>query len=879
MKNRVRNAFYVLALLAFPILNLLPDISFAQGTAFTYQGQVQNNGSLAVGTYNLQFALYTNATGGTAVAGPVTNSAVTVTNGLFTVTIDFGSVVWNGQTNWLQIGVETNGGSSFTLLNPRQQATPTPYAIFAEGANAAGLSGTLPMSSLSGTYGGAVSLTNPGNSFTGNGAGLIGVNAATVGGLSAGNFWKIGGNNGVPTGSNYIGNNDNQYLDIHANGVRVFRLRLMTDGLGVFTNAPNVLGGSSVNLTAQNVVGAVIGGGGGNDTNGVAHANEVEADFGVIGGGLGNTNGGIGSFIGGGGYDGNSYLGNSIQANAAVIGGGFGNSISGGANYSFIGGGYQNTATDVVAVVGGGFLNRAGGYGTVGGGDGNQAVGTLATVGGGFCNTNAGIGSFIGGGGYNGTIFAGNVINANAATIGGGLGNNIPNTGIYAFIGGGESNNVSQGFSVVAGGLQNSVPNAFSTVSGGANNTASGPDAIVGGGFANTASGFGAAIGGGESNMVSGQYAMVSGGALNNVSGSYATVGGGYDNQALSVGSSVGGGNSNTNSGSYATVAGGYLNTASGDGSFIGGGGYNDADNIGNLAAGTASVVGGGELNTVYSAGLYGTIAGGHENYINTDRGTIGGGEDNQMNGSGSVIGGGESNGTGSGSDNATVGGGYNNAANGTYSTIPGGQNNYADGKGSFAAGSYAGAGNNGSFVWSDNTGTGASDTGVNQFVARASGGFFFYTGTGGSGAKLAGGATSWTVLCDRNAKKNFQPVDTVAVLNKLTAVPIEQWNYKWEKDTDTPNIGPMAQDFKRAFYPGRDDKGITTLEFDGVELAAIQGLNQKLADESRDQSAQIQSQAAEIEHLKKQNDSLADRLNELAAMVKGLEQKNETVK
>jgi uncharacterized coiled-coil protein SlyX len=68
-----------------------------------------------------------------------------------------------------------------------------------------------------------------------------------------------------------------------------------------------------------------------------------------------------------------------------------------------------------------------------------------------------------------------------------------------------------------------------------------------------------------------------------------------------------------------------------------------------------------------------------------------------------------------------------------------------------------------------------------------------------------------------------------------------------------------MAQDFKAAFYPGRD-KGISTLEFDGVELAAIQGLNQKLNEKN-----------AEIQTLKHQNDSLAERLTELEAAVKQL--------
>jgi hypothetical protein len=106
-----------------------PSTAFAQGTAFTYQGRLQNNGSPANGTYNLTFSLFNVSGGGSAVAGPVNTNGVVVTNGLFTVTIDFGAGVFTGQTNWLQIGVETNGASSFTTLTPRQQLIPTPYAI------------------------------------------------------------------------------------------------------------------------------------------------------------------------------------------------------------------------------------------------------------------------------------------------------------------------------------------------------------------------------------------------------------------------------------------------------------------------------------------------------------------------------------------------------------------------------------------------------------------------------------------------------------------------------------------------------------------------------------------------------------------------------
>ena len=74
---------------------------FAQGTAFTYQGQLQNNGSPASGIYNLTFTLFSTSTSGVAIAGPVTNNAVNVTNGLFTVLIDFGPGVFSAATNWL----------------------------------------------------------------------------------------------------------------------------------------------------------------------------------------------------------------------------------------------------------------------------------------------------------------------------------------------------------------------------------------------------------------------------------------------------------------------------------------------------------------------------------------------------------------------------------------------------------------------------------------------------------------------------------------------------------------------------------------------------------------------------------------------------------
>jgi hypothetical protein len=86
----------------------------AQGTAFTYNGRLNAGGGPANGSYDLSFTLFPASSGGTQAAAPVTNAATTVSNGLFTVTLDFGMGIFNGTSYWLQIGVRTNGNASFT---------------------------------------------------------------------------------------------------------------------------------------------------------------------------------------------------------------------------------------------------------------------------------------------------------------------------------------------------------------------------------------------------------------------------------------------------------------------------------------------------------------------------------------------------------------------------------------------------------------------------------------------------------------------------------------------------------------------------------------------------------------------------------------------
>ncbi len=394
MKNKL---FAILALLLLCTLPSQLSTAFAQGTAFTYQGQLDDGTNAANGAYDLRFHLYNAVTNGNLIAGPITNLATPVSNGLFTVIVDFGDV-FDGTTLWLQIAVRTNGANNFIAVAPRQQLTPAPYAIFAEGANAAGLTGAVPEASLSGIYSQALDLTNTGNTFVGNGAGLSNVNAAALGGVAASNFWQLGGN--TAPGGSFLGTLNNQPLDFMANNVRALRLRLTTDGAGLFSNAPNFIAGSPVNVVAIMSVGGTISGGGGNDMSGNTYPNSVMADFATVGGGLGNTATGPGSVIGGGGTDGQSSYPNSASGVASVIGGGYNNTNTGLA--ATIGGGDNNQAAGSLflggATVGGGVVNKATtDLATVSGGSFNTASAFNATVPGGIENVAGGQGSFAAG--------------------------------------------------------------------------------------------------------------------------------------------------------------------------------------------------------------------------------------------------------------------------------------------------------------------------------------------------------------------------------------------------------------------------------------------------------------------------------------------------
>jgi hypothetical protein len=115
MKTKLNRWLAALAMLS--ILNSQLSTLHAQGTAFTYQGRLNSGGSLAGGNYDFRFRLDADPLGNTVLATAFTN-AVTVTNGLFITTIDFGAGWFNGSNYWLEVDVRTNGAGSYAGLTP-----------------------------------------------------------------------------------------------------------------------------------------------------------------------------------------------------------------------------------------------------------------------------------------------------------------------------------------------------------------------------------------------------------------------------------------------------------------------------------------------------------------------------------------------------------------------------------------------------------------------------------------------------------------------------------------------------------------------------------------------------------------------------------------
>jgi hypothetical protein len=743
------------------------------GTAFTYQGHLTDGGSPANGTYDFQFKLHDAASAGNQL-GTVTKEDVTVTDGLFTVVLDFGIGAFTGDARWLEIGVRPGTSTgAFTVLSPRQALTPSPYTLALPGLwtqqNA-----TSP--NLIGGY--------SGNSVT------SGVAGATIGGGGSSgstnrvtdDYGTVNGGEGNQAGDGAGTTGDSRYSSVGGGRANTASGQYATVAGGELNTASgwHAAIGSGYGNTASAQYTAIGGG----------RENTASGTSATVSGGINNTAEGSSTTVGGGRL-------NTASGWAATVPGGDSNTAQGG--YSFAAGrrakanhqgafvwadstdaDFASTANDQFAVrANGGVIFSTGGASfRINGGDvwtsANDGSGSgldadlldgqnssyyLDTLRGLSCsngqvakwnsttsqwecgNDNTGAGgdfwSLTGNAGTNpATNFLGTTDNQalelrvnnvralrlepnpSSPNVIGGHGSNTVTSGAYgATIGGGG------GPSDVWGGpYPNRVTDHYGTVGGGRGNTA-GEEATVGGGINNTASGAWASIGGGQGNTVSNQSATVSGGAGNTASEAYATVAGGSYNIASGEYATVGGGNANISSGMWSIVAGGSGNDANAREATIGGG-------AANAASGRAATIGGGVLNSASSdyvtigggeyitvTGWAATVAGGSWITVTGDYASVGGGGYNTASGIGAVIAG------GGGFDPWSLGV-VTNTASGHWSTIGGGGHNAASDFGSVGGGWHNTASNTGATIGGGgfNTASGNSATVGGGYNNTASG-------------------------------------------------------------------------------------------------------------------------------------------------------------
>ena len=162
-----------------------------------------------------------------------------------------------------------------------------------------------------------------------------------------------------------------------------------------------------------------------------------------------------------------------------------------------------------------------------------------------------------------------------------------------------------------------------------------------------------------------------------------------------------------------------------------------------------------------------------------------------------------------------------------------------------------------GTFIWSDGSAQATADTfrntANNEFAARATGGFRFRTNLGGTtGCNLPAGSGVFNCTSSKLTKENFEVVDGEEILATLRNIPVTTWNYITE-GKNVRHIGPMAEDFYKAFELGTGNTSIGVQDLASVSLAAVKALEER--------TAQLQAKSAEVDVLRAQLAAMEERL------------------
>jgi outer membrane lipoprotein-sorting protein len=154
----------------------------AQTTVFTYQGKLTDMSAAANGPYDFTFRLFDSVSGGSQIGLDVIVDDVPVSNGIFTVNLDFGAASFtNGAPRFLEISVRAGASTgAYTVLAPRQPVSSAPFAI--KSLNSTAADGLSAACNLCVTDSHILSLS--GNKLTGvisgDGSGITNINGGNI---------------------------------------------------------------------------------------------------------------------------------------------------------------------------------------------------------------------------------------------------------------------------------------------------------------------------------------------------------------------------------------------------------------------------------------------------------------------------------------------------------------------------------------------------------------------------------------------------------------------------------------------------------------------------------------------------------------------------
>jgi hypothetical protein len=827
---------YKFALIAVLIMFLLTGATaLAQTTSFSYQGRLADAGQGANGAYQFQFKLFDAVSGGNQIGAPITDLTANVTNGSFTVQLDFGAAAFDGGERYLEISIRRAGEVNYTPLNPRQEIASAPYAVR---ANSAANSETFN-GNLSGYVSNPQTDATAANASTANAPETIVKRdengKIAVGGIVFDDGTVMKSAAASSTTANLAGtgttNRIPKWLD--TNGT-------LSDSVLSESGGNMVVNGGNIQMTAT--PSSVV------DSN-VLFTDSNAKTLGMIASSTPSFTSYNGSYLA---MRGNNY--SMIPNQRGLISFSAGNVASPVGNEGsilFLTGLDQlrmsikpsgnvgiGTATPAAKLDVAGNIKLTGANSALVFPDGTSM--TTAPTGPGGTMTGTSIVSAI-----NDSTTAG-VINENRLSFNVARLNGANNwTGLNVFGAGLSANNAlitNVGNPVNAGDATNKaytdanfvkfVPGTEQLSVGDANGTApminlrggstccSGPGGhtpawfkvFQNGSFVATGN-----LGVGVSPMQGKGYRT----SWDSYKGAFRS--GFADNEWDDA--TVG----------FFSWAGGSNSTAEGLYAFA----FGDT----NFARSTSSIAFGSSNEVKGAAGF----AAGSVNRVCDTYGVAFG---NKAQSGGPLINGKCDPDTFNIRGLAAVAIGYNVTASQDHTT---------------AMGKFASNNNfSGTFIWSDGSATASADTfknnANNEFAARATGGFRFRTNLGGTtGCNLPAGSGVFNCTSSRTTKENFLPVNGTDVLSRLRKVPVSTWNYITEGQR-VRHLGPMAEDFHKEFGLGTDDKSIGVQDMAGVSLAAVKELD-----------AQLQQKTSEVETLKAEVNSLQLRLAALEQTVQKL--------